>query len=89
MKDEYKIMNFVRGLKDPQIENDEIKDSMLKQVYFVQFGGLLISLIPTAICFFVKLSKFGLEKSDNLLMAIIIQTAVVVYATQKLAERYR
>lgn len=89
MKQEYKIMNFLRGLKDPELENQEIRTHMLDLVYRIQFGALVFSLIPTLICLFTKLADRGLDQSENLLMGLIFQMSIVVYATLELAERYR
>lgn len=89
MKQEYKIMNFLRGIKDPVLENQEIKTSMLDLVYRIQFGALVFSLIPTLICMFIKINSRGFDKSENLLMGLIFQMAIVVYATLELSERYR
>jgi hypothetical protein len=89
MKQEYKIMNFLRGLKDPVLENQEIKATMLDLVYRIQFGALVFSLVPSLICLFTKLADRGMDQSENLLMGLIFQMAIVVYATLELGERYR
>lgn len=88
LKQEYRILAFVRGLKQPSEENEEIKATMLKQIYLVQMTAIGASLIPTLICLVVKMTEEGYLKAHNFFMGLVVQVTIVMYAWLNITEKY-